>query len=218
MARKKRNQKNQSKQSAQSSAALEVVPRRPVNSQALRVELAVMFTGTNVTPATTTGYAYLAVTSSLWSSASGYPQLAALFLKVKPIKVLSRVTFNRATGTTDNPRVAFAPTPDGQPVGNLGMNLSTFESPLAAQAVGGPGVTIAQSDPAMIAVAVYNTVSNGYQMQRPSALSIRTLPLTYFHDILFYTPGISLASVPNYVQIQLLFTFEFSCLRTDLNA
>lgn len=219
MARRNRKNKNKKSKSNNPSATTnEVVPIRPPNSQKLRVRLNVMLTGTNVTPATTAGYAYLPVTSGLFASASGYAQLAALFLKLKPIKVTTRITFNRATGTTDNPRVAFAPTPDGQPVGNLGMNLSTFESPLACQAVGGPGVTIVQSDPAMIALAVYNTVSNGYQMQRPQALSVRTMPLVYYHDVLFYTPGINLTTVANYVQIYLSFDLEFSCLRTDLNA
>lgn len=194
------------------------IPQPLQNTRPYRCTLRAMLTGGNVTPATSTGYAYLIITSSLFSSASAYNQLAALFMQMKVIGARAIVTFNRATGTTDNPRVAFIPTPDGQAVGNLGMNLSTFESPIGQAFTGGPGQQVGFRYKPFVSVAAYNTVSNGYVVMPAPKVSVRSLPLIYFGDILFYTPGVLLTSVTQYVQIQLEFDIEFSLLRTDLVA
>ena len=172
----------------------------------------VILTGGNVTPATTTGYSYLTVSSGLWSSSSPWTQLIALYQFVRPLGCRISVTFNRATGNTDNPRVTFVPTPAGNAVGNLGMNLSTFEASLGRSFTGGPGQTVSfNSDPSVL-VSVYNTVSNGYMAQEPGTLSVSSLPLVYYGDLLLYTPGILLSSVTQYVQIKIEFSYEFSVL------
>jgi len=131
---------------------------------------------------------------------------------VRPLGVTIEVTYNRATGTTDNPRVSFVPTPSGAPVGNLGMNLSTFESALGKNVSGGPGTICSFRCPPSVLVALYNSVINGYMAMRPGALTISSLPLVYYGDLLFYTPGILLSSVTNYVTIKIKFDFEFSVL------
>lgn len=165
-----------------------------------------------MTPATTTGYSYLTITSGLWTSSSPWSQLAALYQFVKPRKCRIEVTFNRATGNSDNPRVTFVPTPAGNAVGSLGMNLSTFETALGTSKTGGPGQILSHAYDPYVLLSLYNTVSNGYMSATPGVLSVANLPLVYYGDLLIYTPGILLSSVTNYISIKLIFDFEFSVL------
>jgi hypothetical protein len=226
MARRRRNRKSknnsESNKTQLGGGTMTVggnrIPKSISNPYPYRCTLRALYTGGNVTPATTAGYGWITITSSSWSSSSGYSQLAALFMRVKPIQCRAIITFNRATGTSDNPRVAFIPTPDGQVVGNLGMNLSTFESPLGCVYTGGPGAQIGYKFKPYVSIAAYNTVSNGYLVQPAPQCSIRSIPLIYYGDVLFYTPGAVLTTVTQYVSIAVEFDFEFSYLRTDLVA
>lgn len=208
----KRSRRRRNRNQSQNSDNQTLTIPRSINGQRARYHTTVTFTGGNVTPATTTGYAYLVVSSSLWTSSSPWTQLAALYQFVRPLGASIEVTFNRATGTTDNPRVAFVPTPAGTPVGNLGMNLSTFESALGKNVSGGPGTICSFRCSPSVLVALYNTVISGYMSMRPGALTISSLPLVYYGDLLLYTPGILLSSVTNYVTIKIKFDFEFSVL------
>ncbi len=182
------------------------------NNQKFKAVTTVLLTGGNVTPATTTGYAWITITSSQWSSSSPWTQLAALYQFVRPLGCRISVTFNRATGTTDNPRMSFVPTPAGTPVGNLGMALSTLESPTGRSFVGGPGQTITGNFDPYVSISCYNTVANGYQVSRPGYLSLDNLPLVYYGDLLFFTPGVNVSTVTAYLTIKLEFIHEFFLL------
>lgn len=219
MARRNSNSRrrtNRNSQDSQKAASGTYVPSSLSlrNTQKARYVTTVILTGTNVTPATTTGYAYLTVTSGLWTSSSPWTALDSLYQFVKPDCARISVTFNRATGSSDNPRVSFVPTPDGNAVGNLGMNLSTLESATGRSFVGGPGQTIAFNCEPAVLLSAYNTVSNGYMSVRPQRLSTANLPLVYYGDLLLYTPGINLSLVPQYIQIKIEFAFQFEVLTT----
>lgn len=182
------------------------------NNQKVRAVTTVLLTGGNVTPATTTGYAWITITSGLWTSSSPWTQLAALYQFVRPLGCRVSVTFNRATGNTDNPRMSFVPTPAGTPVGSLGMSLSTLESPSGRSFVGGPGQTLTGNFDPYISIAAFNTVANGYQVSKPGYLNLNSLPLVYYGDILFFTPSINLSTVTAYVTIKIEFIHEFFLL------
>ncbi len=168
--------------------------------------------GAATTGATTAGYSWLTIDSTLFNSSSPWTQLAALYNFVRPVGAKVTVAYCRATGTSDNPRVGFAQTPDGTPVGNAGMNLSTFESALCKSYTCGPGEEFSAWFPAKVQMAVYAPTTNGYQAINPGRLNLNSLPRVYFGDILFFTPGVVLTSTGNYVSIKIEFIFEFSVL------
>ena len=168
--------------------------------------------GSGTTAATTAGYGWLTVSSALFSSSSPWTQLISLYNFVRPIGCRATVTYNRSTGSSDNPRVVFVPTPDGTPVGNAGMSLNTLETAIGKSFTCGPGEEYAFWFSPKVAVSCYRAVSNGYMAMAPGRLDTSSIPDVYFGDILFSTPGIVLTSTANYVSIKLEFVFEFSVL------
>ena len=169
--------------------------------------------GANTTGATSAGYAWYTISSAAWTSSSPWTQLAALYDFVRPLGAKATVAYCRATGTSDNPRVVFVPTPDGTPVGNAGMNISTLEAATGKGYTLGPGEEVSFWYQPKVAVAVYATPTNGYMSVAPGKLSLDSLPITYYGDILFSTPGVTLTSTANYVSIKIEFVFEFSVLK-----
>ena len=165
-----------------------------------------------MTNATTSGYAYLTVDSTLYSSASNWSQLSNLYNFVRPIGVKITVTYCRATSSSDNPRVGFAQTPDGNPLGTAAMNLNTFESSLCKSYTAGPGQELVNWMPAKVQMAVYAPTINGYMSASPGKLNVNSLPRIYYGDILFFTPGVNLNATANYVSYKLEFVMEFSVL------
>ncbi len=188
---------------------------RIANNKPIIYKTTLLLTGGNMTPATTTGYSYTSITSNLWTSTSPWTQLAALYMFCRPIACNIVVTANRATGTTDNPVISIIPTPDGNPVGNLGMNLSTLEASGSIPINMGPGVSVRRALSPYVQQALFNTVISGYQAIKPGRLSLSSLPLVYYGDICLYTPGVNVSTVTNYVQIRVDFVFEFSVLKNS---
>lgn len=212
--RVKRNQK-QRRGGTVSSQSLVPRPGRPlIPSSAKRVErTTVRFSGANVTNATSAGYAYYRVDSNLWTSSSPWAQLQALYMFVRPLYARLTVTASRATGTSDNPVVAFVPTPDGQPVGSASLNLNTFESPTGRTHTLGPGQEVSYTYEPFIAQSAYaSAVASGYFPLRCPRLSLNSLPLVYYGDLLILTPGVNLNTTANYCQFKLEFVFEFDTL------
>lgn len=126
--------------------------------------------------------------------------------------IVTNATSARATSSTDMPTVGFAATPDGNAVGTTSMSISTFEAPNCISRTLGPGQEVAYSFRPYIAVAAYNTPTNGYVPMQCPRVSLNSMPLIYFGDILFSTPGVTLTSTANYVSIKLEFVFEFDTL------
>ena len=93
------------------------------------------------------------------------------------------------------------------------MNISTLESATGKGYTLGPGEEVSFWYTPKVAVAVYATPSNGYMSVSPGKLSLDSLPITYYGDILFFTPGVILTSTANYVSIKIEFVFEFSVLK-----
>ncbi len=168
--------------------------------------------GASVTNATSSGYSWITIDSTLFTGSSPWTQLATLFNFVRPIGVKATVAYCRATSSTDNPRIGFVHTPDGTPVGTTAMNISTFESALCKSYTCGPGEEFSHWYPAKVQMAVYAPSLNGYQAITPGRLNLNSLPRVYFGDLLFFTPGVVLTSTANYVSIKLEFVFEFSVL------
>ena len=148
----------------------------------------------------------------MFTAASPWTQLVALYNFVRPIGVKATVAYCRATSSTDNPRVGFALTPDGTPLATTAMNISTFESSLCKSYTCGPGEEFTFWYPAKVQMAVYAPTTNGYQAIAPGRLNVDSLPRVYYGDLMFFTPGVVLTSTANYVSIKLEFVFEFSVL------
>lgn len=183
-------------------------------SSAKRVErTTIRFGGSSVTNATGSGYSFFRIDSNLWSQSSPWTQLAALYMFCRPLYVRATVTAARSTGTTDNPVVAFVPTPDGSVAGTTAMNISSFEAPTGRTFTLGPGQEVSYTYEPYIAQAAYlSAVSTGYFPQKCPRLSINSLPLVYFGDMLFLTPGVNLVTSGSYIQMKLEFVFEFDTL------
>jgi len=200
---------------AVSSQSLVPRPSRPlIPSSAKRVERTTLrFSGSSVTNATSAGYAFYRIDSNTWTSSSPWAQLAALYMFVRPLYARLTVTAARSTGTSDNPIVAFVPTPDGSVVGSAGLNLNTFEAPTGRTVTLGPGQEVSYTYEPYIAQSAYaSAVSSGYFPLRCPRLSLNSLPLVYYGDLLIATPGINLNTTANYVQFKLEFVFEFDTL------
>lgn len=212
--RRKRNSKHNSSYGSQALPNSYSVPGSLTirNNQKVRYVLTTNLTGGNMSAATTLGYAYYNITSAAWSTCSAWTQLSALYQYVRPYGCRVSITFNRATGNTDNPRVAFVPTPAGTPVGTTSMSLSTLESPTGRSFVGGPGTTISGNIDPSVLISCYGPITNGYMPMRPSTLSLTNLPTVYYGDILLFTPSVNVTTVTAYVMVKLEFMFEFSVL------
>lgn len=209
----KRNSKG--KRSNVSSQSLVPRPSGPLMpSSAKRVERTTLrFSGASVTNATTSGYSFFRIDSNLWTSSSPWAQLSALYMFVRPLYARITVTASRSTGSTDNPVVAFVPTPDGSVVGSTSMNISTFESATGRTHTLGPGQEVSYTFEPYIAQSAYaSAVSSGYFPLRAPRLSLNSLPLVYFGDLLLLTPGVNLVTSANYIQMKLEFVFEFDTL------
>lgn len=198
--------------------ALVAVPRGPlIPSSAKRIErLVARYSGANFTIATTTSYAYFAIDSSRITDASPWTQLSALYQFVRPIALKATITAVRSTGTSDNPFVSFVPTPDGQVIGSAAMNLNTFESPTSLSKSLGPGQEVTYVYQPYIAVAAYNTPSNGYIPMKCPRVSINSLPRVYFGEILLSTPGVNVSTTANYIQLKLEYVMEFDTIDVGL--
>ena len=139
--------------------------------------------------------------------------MSGLYEFVRPLGVKVTVTFNRATGNTDNPRCAVGPTPDGNPVGNLGMSLNTLEASGFVSRTCEPGKEYSFWVSPSVLLSLYNAVTNGYQAMKPGKLSLSNLPLVYYGDVLLSTPSINVTTVTQYVSLKVEFYFEFSELK-----
>jgi len=171
------------------------------------------FGGSSVTNATGSGYSFFRIDSNLWSQSSPWTQLAALYMFCRPLYCRATITAARSTGTTDNPVVAFIPTPDGSVAGTTAMNISTFEAATGRTVSLGPGQEVSYTFEPYIAQAAYaSAVTTGYFPQKCPRLSLNSLPLVYFGDLLLLTPGVNLVTSGNYIQMKLEFVFEFDTL------
>lgn len=184
-----------------------------IPSQAKRLERVVLrFSGASVTNATAAGYSWLTVDSTLFAGASPWTALAGLYMFVRPLFARVTITACRATGTADNPVVGFAATPDGSTVGTTAMTLSTFEAPNCITRTLGPGQETAYTFRPYIAVAAYNTPTNGYIPMICPRVSLNSLPKVYFGDVLLLTPGVNLVSTANYITGRIEFVCEFDTI------
>ncbi len=183
-----------------------------LNSKPVIYTVTVQGSGASVNNATTSGYSWITIDSTLYSGASNWSQLAALYNFVRPIGVKATVAYCRATSSSDNPRVGFAQTPDGTPVGSASMSLNAFESSLCKSYTCGPGEEFSAWLPARVQLAVYAPTLNGYMSVAPGRLNVNSLPRIYYGDMLFLTPGVVLTSSANYVSWKLEFVMEFSVL------
>lgn len=182
-------------------------------SSAKRIERTVArYSGANFTLATGAGYSYFTITSSRFTESSPYTQLSALYMFIRPVGVKVSVTAARATGTSDNPVIAFVPTPDGQPVGSASLSLNSFESATGRTMTLPPGVPVTYFYDGYVAVAAYNTPTNGYIPLKAPRMNLNSMPLVYFGDILLLTPGVTVTTTANYVQVKLEWVFEFDTL------
>ncbi len=209
---RKRQSRNPKKNVSQQS----IVPTPKGNlipSQAKRVERAVLrLSGASFTLATASGYAYFTIDSTVFSGASPWTALSNLYMFVRPLYARITVTSCRATGTSDNPIVGFAATPDGVPVGTVSMSLNTFEAPNCISRALGPGKEESYSFKPYVAIAAYNTPANGYIPMVCPRVSINSLPRIYFGDILLLTPGVNITTTANYVSVKVEFVFEFDTI------
>jgi len=207
--RQKRN-KNQ-RQAAQSLVALGKGPYLP--SSAKRIERTVArYSGSSVTQATSSGYSWMTFDSSRFTESSPWTVLSNLYLFVRPIGLKVTVTACRATSSSDNPVVCFAPTPDGNPVGSAAMNLNTFEAPTGRTFTLGPGQEVSYVFKPYALQSLYAPVSNGYASMICPRVNVNSLPRIYFGDILLLTPGVTLTTTANYIQIKAEYVFEFDTI------
>lgn len=182
-------------------------------SSAKRIErTTARYSGASFTLATGAGYSYFPITSARFSESSPYTQLAALYMFIRPLGVKVSITAARSTGTGDNPVVGFVPTPDGQAVGSASMNLSTFEAATGRTMTLPPGVPVTYYFDGYVAVAAYNTPTNGYIPIKAPRMNLNSLPIVYYGDVLLLTPGVTITSTANYVQVKLEWIFEFDTL------
>lgn len=213
MARRKQIKSNKSR-SSKSQQSLVPVPRgNLLPSSAKRVERTVLLlSGASVTNATGPGYSWFTIDSTSYSAASPWTALSSLYMFVRPLYTRVTVTACRATGTSDNPFVSFVPTPDGVAVGSTSINISTLEAPTSRKFSLGPGKDVSYTFKPHVAIAAYNTPTNGYLPMICPRLSINSLPRIYYGDILFATPGVNLVSTANYIQIKIEHVFEFDTI------
>lgn len=210
----KRNPKK-GKRNAVAQQSLVPVPRGALMpSSAKRVERTVArFSGASVTNATSSGYSFFKMDSNLWSASSPWNQLAALYMFVKPLYLRVTVTACRATGTSDNPFIAFVPTPDGTPAGTTSMNINSFEGPTGRTHTLGPGQEVCYTfEPYIASTAYASAVASGYFPIKCPRLSLNNLPIVYYGDLLIATPGVNLVTSGNYIQFKLEFVYEFDTL------
>lgn len=214
---RKRNKKNPNNNTV-SSQSLVPVPKGPlIPSSAKRIERLVQrFSGASFTNATTAGYSYFTIDSTQYASASPWNALSGLYMFVKPLYVRVTLTACRATSTSDNPSVAFVPTPDGNPVASASMNISTFESPTSVSKTLGPGEEVSYTFKPYVLVSAYAPVANGYISMQCPRVNINSLPRIYYGDILMLTPGVNLVSTANYIQAKLEYVMEFDTIDSSL--
>jgi hypothetical protein len=131
---------------------------------------------------------------------------------VRPVLAKVTVTASRSTGSSDNPVVGFASTPDGAAVGTTSMNISTFEAPNTVSKSLPPGQEVSFTFRPYIAIAAYNTPTNGYVPMQCPRVSLNSLPRIYFGDILLLTPGVVITSTGNYIQVKVEYVMEFDTI------
>jgi len=211
MTRKNRRQRQAKAQA--SSEIVRSIPRNLIPSQAKRRErLIARYSGASFNLGTTSGYAWISIDSTLFSAASPWTALSNLYMFVRPIGVKVTITSSRSTGTSDNPVVGFVATPDGTHVGTTAMNISTFEAPNVVTKTLPPGVEVSYFYDAYIAVAAYNTPTNGYVPFKAPRCSVNSLPRVYFGDLLLLTPGVNITTTANYIQVKVEFVMEFDTI------
>lgn len=197
-----------------SQQSLVPVPRgNLIPSQAKRVERTmVRLSGASFNLATSSGYAWITIDSTLFASSSPWTALSNLYMFVRPLYVRVTVTAARSTGTSDNPVVGFVATPDGTQVGTTAMNISTFEAPNCITRTLGPGKEESYSFRPHVAIAAYATPTNGYIPLPCPRVSLNSLPRIYYGDVLMLTPGVNLTTTASYVQVKVEFVFEFDTI------
>jgi hypothetical protein len=193
--------------------ALLPTPARPlINNARRRERLVARYSGASVTLATGAGYSWFTIDSTRFVDASPWTALSNLYMFVRPISVRITVTSSRSTSTSDNPFVGFVATPDGVAVGSTSMNISTFEAPNVVTRTLPPGVESSYFFRPFVAVAAYNTPTNGYIPFPCPRISVNNIPRVYFGDLLIATPGVTLTTTANYLQIKLEYVMEFDTL------
>lgn len=207
----KRARKSQSGTKGQTIVS---IPRGPkIPSQVPRQErLIARYSGASFTLATSAGYAWLTIDSTQFAVASPWTALSNLYMFVRPIGCKVTITSSRSTGSSDNPVVGFVATPDGAAVGTTAMNISTFEAPNVMTRTLPPGQEVAYSYDAYVAIAAYNTPTNGYVPMRAPRVSINSIPRIYFGDLLLLTPGVTITSTGSYIQVKIEYVMEFDTL------
>lgn len=217
MNRKSKRARNQSGKKDQTLVSIPKGPKIP--SQVPRQErLVARYSGASFTLATSAGYAWLTIDSTQFAVASPWTALSNLYMFVRPIGCKVTLTASRSTGSGDNPVVGFVATPDGAAVGTTAMNISTFEAPNVMTRTLPPGVETSYSFDAYVAIAAYNTPTNGYVPMRAPRVSINSIPRIYFGDVLLLTPGVTITSTANYVQVKIEYVMEFDTLdNTNVN-
>jgi hypothetical protein len=215
MSKTKRSNKKQNNNNRKiSSQSLVPAPKgNLIPSSLKRVERTVIrLSGASFTNATSAGYSWFTIDSTTYSAASPWTALSALYAFVRPMYCRVTVTACRATATSDNPVVAFVPTPDGTPVGNTSINISSFEAPTSISRSLGPGQEVSYTFRPYVAVAAYNAPSNGYMPMMCPRLSLNSMPRVYYGDILILTPGVNLVTTANYLNVKIEHVFEFDTI------
>lgn len=172
----------------------------------------VRLSGASFNLATSSGYSWITIDSTLFASSSPWTALSSLYMFVRPLYVRVTVTAARSTGTSDNPVVGFVATPDGTQVGTTAMNVSTFEAPNCITRTLGPGKEESYSFRPYVAIAAYATPSNGYIPLACPRVSLNSMPRIYYGDVLMLTPGVTLTTTANYIQVKVEFVFEFDTI------
>lgn len=209
----RKQRRNKSKKNVSNQALVPSPKGNLIPSQAKRIERTVLrLSGASFTNATGAGYAWFTVNSNVFGGSSPWTALSGLYMFVRPLYARVTVTASRATGTSDMPVVGFAATPDGNAVGTTSMNISTFEAPNCISHTLGPGREVSYTFRPYIAIAAYNTPTNGYVPMQCPRVSLNSLPLIYFGDILAGTPGVNLVTTANYLVAKIEFVFEFDTL------
>jgi len=203
-----------SKKANVQAKTLVTIPRGPViPSQAPRRErLIARYSGSSFNLATGAGYSWLTIDSTQFSIASPWTALSDLYMFVRPLGCRVTITASRSTGSSDNPVVGFVATPDGAAVGTTAMNISTFEAPNVMTKTLPPGVEVSYYMEAYVAIAAYNTPTNGYVPMKAPRVSINSIPRIYFGDILLLTPGVTITSTASYIQVKVEYVMEFDTI------
>ena len=114
--------------------------------------------------------------------------------------------------------MGFVATPDGAAVGTTAMNISTFEAPNVMTKTLPPGVEVSYPFNAYVAIAAYNTPTNGYVPMKAPRVSINSMPRIYFGDVLLLTPGVVITTSANYIQLKVEYVMEFDTIdNTNIN-